>query len=317
MIPALIVLAVLLILWLIVSYSLFYLACVRVYTISSEPSGSWTKYADRINDCRVWMRENVTKKITLTSFDGLKLVGLLIPAEQAKGTIIVMHGYRSRADMDFAPEVKFLHELGYRLIVAMQRSHDESEGKYITFGAKERYDCLEWAQYAAERFGKEQDIFLAGISMGASTVLMAAGLPLPENVRGIIADCGFTSPWDIVSKVGRHDMHLPAFPFVYGVNLFARWLAKFDLKECSTLEAMKTNTRPILFIHGDADDFVPLAMTEKAYEACTAPKELLVIHGAGHAVSYLYDTETCQRAIAAFIRKYAAKEQIYQKGNQT
>ncbi|WP_099204285.1 alpha/beta hydrolase [Scatolibacter rhodanostii] len=308
MIPAILVLSVLFLLFVLVSYCLFYFACVRVYTLSDEPAGTWKKYADRIYDCRKWLRDHTTEKIECTSFDGLKLISLFVPAENPKGTIIVMHGYRSRSDMDFVPEVEFLNGLGYNLLVVMQRSHDESEGKYITFGVKERFDCKMWAEYVAKRFGNEQDIFLSGISMGAATVLMASGLDLPSNVRGIIADCGFTSAWEIVKRVGKKDMHLPCFPFVYGVNFFAKRLAKFDLKEYSTLDAMKLNRLPILFIHGDADDFVPITMTMQNYKACKAPKELLVIRGAAHATSYLSDTELCQKAILDFVNQYAVNK---------
>ncbi len=305
---AAIIISFVFILFVFICYCLFYFACVRVYTLSDEPAGSWKKYADRIDDCRKWLREHTIEKVTLTSFDGLKLVSLLVPAENAKGTIIVMHGYRSRANIDFVPELEFLNALQYNLLVVMQRSHDESEGKYITFGIKERFDCRQWAEYAVKRFGEDKDIFLAGISMGASTVLMASGLKLPPNVRGIIADCGFTSPWEIIKRVGKLNMHIPTFPFVYGVNFFTKHLAGFGLREYSTLEAMKVNTKPVLFIHGDADKFVPLYMTKQSYHACKAPKELLVIPGAAHAASYLKDTETCQKAIVNFVQRYAANK---------
>lgn len=300
---ALIIALVVLALFLVLGYICFYIACVRVYTISDKPAGPWRQYADRIEDCRVWMRENMSEKVTITSYDGLKLVGLFIPAENAKGTIIVMHGYRSRANMDFVPEVQFMNNYGYNLLVVMQRSHDESEGKYITFGIKERYDCKSWAEYAAERFGKDKDIFLSGISMGASTVLMASGLDLPKNVRGIIADCGFTSPKKIITKVVKRAIPLPTAPVVLGIGIFTKLIAGFGLSEYSTIDAMKKNELPILFIHGDADELIPIEMTYENYHACTSEKELLVIKGANHAVSYLYDTEKCQRTIKEFITK--------------
>lgn len=302
---ALIVAIIVLALFLILGYVCFYITCVRVYTISDKPAGTWRKYADRIEDCRIWMRENMREKVEITSYDGLKLVGLYIPAENAKGTIIVMHGYRSRADMDFVPEMQFMNNHGYNLLVVMQRSHDESEGKYITFGIKERHDCKSWAEYAAQRFGEDKDIFLSGISMGASTVLMASGLDLQQNVRGIIADCGFTSPKAIIKKVAKRNIPLPTAPLIAVVGLFTKLIAGFGLSEYSTTTALKKNKLPVLFIHGDADELVPIEMTYENYHVCTAEKELLVIKGANHAVSYLYDTEKCQKVIKEFIVKNA------------
>ncbi len=123
--------------------------------------------------------------------------------------MMAFHGYRSLATIDFALEVEFFHRLGYDVLLPYQRSHGESQGKYITYGVKERFDCRDWARYAARRFGEDKPLFLMGISMGAATVLMASGLELPGNTRGIVADCGFTTPWDIMAHVARRDYSLP------------------------------------------------------------------------------------------------------------
>lgn len=139
--------------------------------------------------------------------------------------------------------------------------------------------------------------------MGATTVLMAAGGPLPENVRGIMADCGFSSPWEIMAAVAKHRAHLPAFPMLYLVNFWCRLLAGFDGKEGSTVQAMARNRLPVFFAHGQADNFVPWAMTQAAYDAADCEKELLLVPGAGHGRSYLVDQERYLQMLERFLNR--------------
>ncbi len=168
------------------------------------------------------------------------------------------------------------------------------KGNISPMGSGERFDCRDWARYAQERFGTRQNIFLMGISMGASTVLMASGLELPDTVRGIVADCGFTTPWDIMAHVAKRDFKLPAFPLLYALDLLARIIAGFGLREADTRRALQKNTRPVLFLHGREDDFVPLRMTEENSRACKAEQELYLVRGAGHAQSFARDTAGCE-----------------------
>lgn len=294
----------------------FKLSMVRAERERSEEeyfegnSSIWRPFRDPMTRAQEWLREHTEKHVSITSFDGLKLSALYVPAEteKPKGTLIVFHGYRSLATVDFAPEVEFLHGLGYRLLVPYQRSHGESEGKYITYGIKERFDARDWARYAESRFPGE-DIFLMGISMGSATVLMSAGTGLPETVRGIVGDCGFTTPWNIMAHVAKRDYHLPAFPLVNLVDLLARRFADCSLKEADTREALAKTEIPVLFLHGQADDFVPLSMTRENYTAYgsvsgSRKKEIYTVPGAGHAQSYAVDPEGCQEKIQIFFEKY-------------
>ncbi len=264
----------------------------------------WGPFQDSMRKSQAWMREHCEEHVKILSYDGLALSALYIPAEveKPKGTCIVFHGYRSLATVDFAPEVEFLHGLGYRLLAPYQRSHGESQGKYITYGVKERFDCLEWANYIDSRFPGE-DIFLMGISMGSATVMMAADLDLPKNVRGIVADCGFTSPWEIMRHVSRRDYNLPSFPLLNLVDLFARCRAKYGLKEADSRQALRKAKVPVLFLHGQEDDFVPVSMTRENYSACASEKELYLVPGAGHAQSFATDPKGCGEKIAAFLEK--------------
>ena len=137
--------------------------------------------------------------------------------------------------------------------------------------------------------------------MGCATVLMASELGYPDNVKGIIADCGYTSPYDIVSSVMKNNMHIPKYPFIWMYDAACRILAGFSLKECSATEAMKVNTVPVLFAHGEADDFVPYWMTKRNYDACIADKDFVSVPDAGHGMCYLIDREQYENAIDRFI----------------
>ena len=262
-------------------------------------------FRDKMEEGTRWFKEQDPEKITLTSYDGLKLSAYLLPAEKkSRNVLLLMHGYRCDGFSDFSCLYQFYHDQGYHMLVPHQRSHAEIDGKYICFGVKERYDCKMWADYAVRRFGSDCNLYLSGISMGSSTVLMAAGLDLPSNVRGIIADCGFTSPYDIFRHVLNLQFRLPSFPLMNLTELAVKRKAGFDYKAVSTLDVLKTCKIPVLFIHGGKDDFVPTQMTLDNYSACASPKELLIVPEAGHGTSNMAEPERYRETALAFMKKY-------------
>lgn len=268
----------------------------------------WNPFAQRMKEAQKWIEEHTAETLEITSFDGLKLRALYLPSdlETPKGTVLAFHGYRSLATVDFALEAEFFHDLGYRVVLPYQRSHGLSEGKYITYGAKERFDCRDWANYLEKRFGPE-DLFLMGISMGSATVMMASDLELPPSVRGIVADCGFTSPWEIMKHVSRRDFRLPAFPLLYILDLFTRVRAGFALREADSRISLSRTKLPVLFLHGGEDDFVPVSMTEENFKACRGEKEKYLVPGAVHAQSFAADTAGCEEKIAGFLKKHGTR----------
>lgn len=269
-----------------------------------EQDSIWNPFAPRMKEAQAFIRAHTAEHVRLTSFDGLALSALYLPAQgESRGTVVAFHGYRSLATIDFALEAEFFHGLGYDVLLPYQRSHGESQGKYITYGVKERFDCRDWARYAAQRFGEDKPLFLMGISMGAATVLMASGLELPGNTRGIVADCGFTTPWDIMAHVARRDYRLPPFPLLYLLDGLARLRAGFRLKGADTRKALERNRIPVLFLHGEEDGFVPLSMTEENFAACRAEKRLYTVPGAGHAQSFGVDPEGCKRVLREFLER--------------
>ena len=251
-----------------------------------------------------WFGQQATEEKRICSFDGLSLYARYLPADGSKTTVILCHGYRGSGLGDFGGIVRYLHEqLKVNILMIDERSHGKSEGKHMTYGINERFDICGWAKLIAKQY-PDHSIFLYGMSMGAASVLMTPTTDLPENVCGLIADCGFTSPDDIFRSVARNWFKVPAFPFVDIAELYARVFAHFDFSQCSAKQAMSECKLPVLFFHGTADDFVPPYMSEENYEACAGEKQLVKIEGAFHATSYYIDFEKYTNAFKAFIEKH-------------
>lgn len=262
----------------------------------------WADYKDGVFEGIRWFQNQKLERVEILSHDGLKLCGNYLAHPEAKGTILLFHGFRTDGYVDFSCVFPYYYNLGYSILHVLQRSHGESEGKYITFGVKERFDCQRWAQYAYERFGADHPLLLDGMSMGASTVLMAAGLELPPTVRGIIADCGFTSGWEEISYLIRK-AHVPCGGLVLrAADLFAKNIADFSFRECSTVESLQNCDLPVLLIHGREDDFVPPRFSAENYRACRGKKELHIVPGAKHGTSYMVDLNRCQAALERFLK---------------
>ena len=221
----------------------------------------------------------------IRSFDGLKLHGKYYEFAPGAPIELMFHGYRGAAERDLSGGVQRCFKLGRSALIVDQRASGKSEGNVISFGINEHRDCLAWVDFMVEHFGPDVKIILTGISMGASTVMIAGGTKLPENVIGILADCGFTSAKEIIMTVIRQ-MGLPpklAYPFV---KLGAKIFGHFDLEEVDALTALQNCTIPVIFYHGEEDDYVPCEMSQAAYDACASRKKLVTIPGAGHGLSY-------------------------------
>ncbi len=288
---ALIILAAALLICLAVGGYLFFAACGRgkewdwldEAAVAQTPYGKYWKLIQMGHD---WLQEHNAQTVTMESYDGLKLNALWIPAENPRGTIILAHGYHSCILTDFSFIYDRYHKQGLNLLLPDQRGHRSSEGKFITFGVKESRDFVAWGHYVNAKLST-MPIIYSGLSMGAATTMYVAGeADKPKNTVGFIADCGFTSPREIIAKVFTQVTHLPAWPFLWAANLFAHIFAGFDLDEKSTLRTLKDNQLPIILVHGLADDFVPSEMTQRSFDACGGQKELLLVEGAGHGVSF-------------------------------
>lgn len=286
---------------------MFIVGCVRKsdlpWLVEEEiKKTSYGRFYDYMVSADRWLKEHEAQEVTITSDDGLRLYGLWIPAQQPKGTILLAHGYRSTKLADFSVAYDYYHRQGMNILVPDQRSHGKSQGRYITFGVKESTDMLRWIEFHNRELGR-YPLILSGLSMGASTMLYLADQDLPENVKGLIADCGFTSPKDILASVFRRVIHLPAAPTIWAAELFARLFGGFSLYGKDTRKSLAHSKIPVFMIHGTGDDFVPCDMTRQGYDACTSEKQLLLVEGAEHGLSFLEDTETYTAMLEQFLRK--------------
>ena len=239
--------------------------------------------------------------VQTTSRDGLRLAGKYYHTKDGAPIALMCHGYRSVSRRDFAGGYPDLLDLGYNVLLIDERAHGDSEGKVISFGVKERFDVLSWISFLTERFGAETEILLFGISMGAATVLMSLALDPPKNVAGIVADCPFSSPADILRKVGR-DMKLPVALCMPAARIGARLFGGFSLDGASAVEAVTHRTDvPVLLFHGEADTFVPCEMSRKIAEAGGGHIRFLSFPGADHGLSFLSDPARYRAELTAFL----------------
>lgn len=281
----------------------FYVASAWNDSPYKLPSGEqYQKEREKMTSLIRAMEDLEYETISINARDGKRLYARYYHVQDGAPLQIQIHGYHGNPLRDFCGGHKIAREAGHNTLVIDQRCHGKSDGHTITFGIRERQDCLCWIHYALDRFGKETQIFLSGVSMGAATVLMASELDLPKNVIGIIADCPYSSPEAIIRKVSK-DMGLPPkvmFPFV---RLGARIYGRFNINEASAVTAVRNAKVPILLLHGDDDRFVPCDMSQEIFDACKSRKRLEYFSGAGHAISYIVETEKYEKIVSEFIEE--------------
>lgn len=249
---------------------------------------------------KAWSETAESKKVEVRAADGILLRGTeYFTGGQGNQWAIVLHGYRANPESVLSIGMRF-SEKGYHVLIPNMRACGESEGDYIGMGWLDKDDLKCWINLIMAQ-DATAEIVLHGSSMGAATVLMASGDVLPTNVKAIIEDSGYTSVWDIFASEAKVRFNLPTFPVLDAFKLVANIRAKYDIKEASAIEQVRKATVPILFIHGDADDFVPEYMCEALYEAANCKKEKLIIHNAGHTESRDKDPDAYYNKIFEFI----------------
>lgn len=247
------------------------------------------------------------EQVTIQSRDGLKLAGRFYQGLEGRPLIILMHGYRSTAARDCAGAFRIAHQQGYNILLVDQRAHGSSEGETVSMGILERYDCLRWIAYAVNRFA-EKDIILMGVSMGASTVLMTSGHPLPSQIKGIIADCGYSDVREIMTKIScrvKLPFHLKMpGELAYQLTKIGAFLfGRFNPEDTSPKTAVQKCELPMLIIHGEKDRLVPVYMAHDNFSGCNENSELFLVPEADHIMSYYVDTEGYTKRVTAFIEK--------------
>lgn len=286
-----IIAAVVLAIFLLVGYVLISAICGR-------------KPAPESTEGQEWLRQQEVKELRVLSYDNKVLYGRFIPCENARGTLLLFHGYHSSADRDFGPTMALYHDMGFHLLLADQRAHGQSEGRFLTFGVKERMDVLSWVTYLSMMLGEDHPMFLGGVSMGAATVCMASDMEFPANVRGVVADCGYSSPYEIARCVLKQRVGRFSGVATCLCGFFARLYGGFGLKDWSSLEALHNTKLPVLLFHGIDDKFVPCSMGRQCRDACQGEVTLLEFPGATHCHSFIVDPERYKKALEAFFDKH-------------
>ena len=236
---------------------------------------------------------------------GERLHALYVRAARPTGrTAVIVHGYTDNAVRMLPIGHLYSHHLGYNILLPDLHAHGLSEGDAVQMGWLDRLDILQWMDTANRLFGDSTRMVVHGISMGAATTMMVSGEELPPYVKCFVEDCGYTSVWDEFKGELKNQFGLPAFPLLD----VASWLCKlkygWSFREASALEQVKKCTLPMFFIHGDADDFVPTWMVHPLYEAKPQPKELWLVPGAAHAVSYKENKAEYTCRVQDFVSKY-------------
>ncbi len=239
------------------------------------------------------------KECSITSFDGLTLYGKYYEYKKGAPIELMHHGYRGHSERDLCGGVQRCFSLKRNALIVDLRAHGKSGGNVISFGINESKDTLRWVDYIIENIDKDAEIILTGISMGAATVIMAGGNPLPTNVTHVVADCGYTSPKAIIQKVIKQ-MGLPVKMVYPLIKLSAKIFGGFDLEENSPKKALKNYKLPIIFFHGESDNYVPCEMSRENFEICPSKKVIFTAKNADHGLCYLVDKEGYIKTINEF-----------------
>ncbi|TMN22984.1 alpha/beta hydrolase [Lentibacillus cibarius] len=256
-------------------------------------------------DWRTWVDQQDFSEWTMTSNDGLELKGYYLEPEKPSNKVVVMaHGYLGNAmDMGLFGQY-YSEQKGYNIFTADARGHGASEGDYIGFGWHDRLDYLDWIDQIIAKYGKDTEIILHGVSMGAATVLMTSGEELPDNVKAVIADSPYTSVYDLFAYQMDRMFHLPSVPFLPSTSVVAKMRAGYSLQEASALDQVKKADVPILYIHGESDTFVPTNMSEKLYENTKSDAELMTVENANHGEPFVVAKEKYINKLNAFLSEY-------------
>ena len=310
----LIVLAVLFVLWIALGFVFFFIALGSKRREDETVPGKnslFERNADNVNlqNGYKWYDSTYKQKVTIPGSQGKTLHAMEFRnPSNSNNWAIVIHGWTNckREMSSYAMEY---YRRGFNVLIPDLHGHGDSESQYVSMGWLDRLDIADWTRSLVKENPKVK-IVLHGVSMGAATTMMTTGEDLPENVVLAIEDCGYTSVKDIFTTVCIRDYHLPPSIIIPASSLVNRLMNGFSFKEASAVEQLKKSKTPTLFMHGDADEFVPFEFLDKVYDACAAPKEKYVIHGAEHAVSSHWFHEEYWNRVDQFLAEYLGEEAI-------
>ena len=250
--------------------------------------------------------QGILKDTVITGYNDKKIHAAYVTAADpanAQGTAIVVHGYGDNHFVFLYLVRMYRDDFNYNVLFPDLQYHGYSEGDAIQMGWLDRLDVAKWAVVAHDIF-KDDFMVVHGVSMGAATTMMMSGDPQPEYVKAYVEDCGYSSVWDQLKSNLKQSFHLPPFPVLTSANIVCKNRYGWSFKEASSVNQLAKCDRPMLFIHGDADDFVPFSHLQKNYDAKTQGyKEQWVAPGAVHANSFAKYPQEYKQHVADFLKK--------------
>lgn len=241
----------------------------------------------------------------ITAPDGTRMHAFYVRAmHPTRKTAVIVHGYTDNAIRMFHIGYLYNQSLNYNVLLPDLRYTGLTGGDAIQMGWLDRKDVMQWIDVAPSLFGDSLQAVVHGISMGAATTMMLSGESLPDYIRCFVEDCGYTSVWEQFGKELKEQFGLPPFPLLYTASLVCEWQNGWNFKEASAIKQVAKCHKPMLFIHGDKDDFVPTYMVHQVYEAKPQPKEIWIVPEAEHATSYLHYPEEYTCKVNTFVSKY-------------
>ena len=250
-------------------------------------------------------RTGALRDTVILGAEGERLHAIYAAApEPTDRTAVIVHGYTDNAVRMLMIGYLYNHDLGCNILLPDLYYHGQSEGRAIQMGWKDRLDVLRWMEVANDIFGGDTRMVVHGISMGAATVMCVSGERLPDYVKCFVEDCGYTSVWDEFEHELASQFHLPAFPLLYTTSLQCKLRYGWSFGEASPLRQVARCHKPMLFIHGDRDTYVPFAMMQRLYDAKPEPKQMWIARGSIHAMSFRDHPQEYARRVRLFVDQY-------------
>ena len=252
------------------------------------------------------LKQNQALKDTfIYSPDHVKLHAYYVASSRPTAkTAVIVHGYTDNAIRMMMIGYLYNKKLDFNILLPDLRDTGLSGGNAIQMGWLDRKDVTQWMEVANRIYGDSTSMVVHGISMGAATTMMVSSEPQPDYVKCFVEDCGYTSVRDQFAKELKEQFGLPAFPLLDVAGWMCGLKYGWTFREASSLEQVRKSRLPMLFIHGDADDYVPTRMVYPLYGAKPGDKELWVVPGASHANSYRDNREEYTRRVGEFVGRY-------------
>lgn len=257
------------------------------------------KWLDSLNQVKA------LKDTFIYNKDNIKLHAQYVrSAKKTNKTAVIVHGYTDNSMLIMQIAYLYSKDLNFNILVPDLQFHGLSEGDEVQMGWKDRLDVLEWMNLANQIYGGNTQMVIHGISMGAATTMMVSGEQQEPFVKCFIEDCGYTSVWDQFKKELKEDYSLPSFPILNCASWITDLRFGWNFEEASAIKQVSKCNYPMFFIHGNEDHYVPTKMVNEVYRAKSKPKEIWIVDGAAHAVSYKNNKEEYTNKVREFVNKY-------------